>query len=163
MFRSRNWDVATLIGVSTPWKRIATYKVPNLPACPPGGCHCAWVWVPKGCGEPSMYMHGFKCKVTGAKSTTPLASAKPPVYCKDDRNKCVKGAKQMVVWHQAEGDNVFPPQSVSPGYNDAWGWASGAQSDIFEKSGATQPSSTSKASSSISPTLTNSYGMPTKR
>lgn len=31
---------------STPWKRIATYQVPqDLPACPEGGCHCAWLWV----------------------------------------------------------------------------------------------------------------------
>ena len=26
---------------STPWKRIATYQVPDLPACPAGGCICA--------------------------------------------------------------------------------------------------------------------------
>lgn len=35
---------------STPWKRVATYQVPkDLPACPPGGCYCAWLWVPDGC------------------------------------------------------------------------------------------------------------------
>lgn len=26
---------------STPWRRIATYSVPNLPACPEAGCICA--------------------------------------------------------------------------------------------------------------------------
>jgi hypothetical protein len=26
---------------STPWKRLATYQVPNLPACPADGCICA--------------------------------------------------------------------------------------------------------------------------
>jgi hypothetical protein len=78
-----------------------------------------------------MYMQGFKCKVTGANSTTPVAPAVPPVYCADDASKCVKGAKQMIVWHQLEGNNVFPPDGVSPGYNEAWGWSNGAQSDIF--------------------------------
>ena len=41
----------------TPWKRLATYKVPDLPACPEGGCTCAWLWIPNGCGEPNMYVH----------------------------------------------------------------------------------------------------------
>lgn len=41
----------------TPWKTSATYQVPaGLPACPEGGCTCAWVWVPRGCGQPNMYM-----------------------------------------------------------------------------------------------------------
>jgi len=43
-----------------------------------------------------MYMQGFKCKVTGATSTAPLAKAQAAVYCKDDPTKCVKGAKQMI-------------------------------------------------------------------
>ncbi|KAF8823649.1 hypothetical protein HHX47_DHR9000435 [Lentinula edodes] len=31
---------------STPWKRLTTYEVPaNMPACPEGGCICAWGWV----------------------------------------------------------------------------------------------------------------------
>ncbi|KAI5897036.1 uncharacterized protein SCHCODRAFT_01351492 [Schizophyllum commune H4-8] len=29
----------------TPWRRLATYEVPNLPACPEAGCICAWGWV----------------------------------------------------------------------------------------------------------------------
>lgn len=28
--------------ISTPFKLLATYDVPDLPACPPGGCHCVW-------------------------------------------------------------------------------------------------------------------------
>ncbi|KAF2436172.1 hypothetical protein EJ08DRAFT_579062, partial [Tothia fuscella] len=107
----------------TPWKRLATYQVPAaMPACPPGGCTCAWLWVPKGCGQPNMYMQGFKCKVTRATSTAPIAAAVPPTYCKDDKTKCTKGAKQMIAWNQAEGKNVFPPNGVSPAYNEAWGW-----------------------------------------
>jgi hypothetical protein len=38
----------------TPWKRLATYKVPDLAACPEGGCTCAWLWIPNGCGEANM-------------------------------------------------------------------------------------------------------------
>jgi len=38
----------------TPWKRLATYEVPDLPACPEGGCTCAWLWVPDGCGQGNM-------------------------------------------------------------------------------------------------------------
>jgi hypothetical protein len=38
----------------TPWKRVATYQVPNLPKCPEGGCTCAWLWVPDGCGQSNM-------------------------------------------------------------------------------------------------------------
>lgn len=38
----------------TPWKRLATYGVPNLPKCPEGGCTCAWLWVPENCGQSNM-------------------------------------------------------------------------------------------------------------
>lgn len=38
----------------TPWRRLATYQVPDLPKCPEGGCHCAWLWIPNGCGEANM-------------------------------------------------------------------------------------------------------------
>jgi hypothetical protein len=34
-------SIQKLIITSTPWKRIATYQVPDLPACPPAGCYCA--------------------------------------------------------------------------------------------------------------------------
>jgi hypothetical protein len=134
-----------LISYSTPWKRLATYEVPDLPACPVGGCTCAWLWVPKGCGQPNMYMQGFKCTVTGATATHAVAPAQPPVYCKDDASTCVKGAKQMIVWNQAEGNNVQPPQFVSPGYNAAWGYLPGAQDDIFVPGGSTAPSSSAPA------------------
>lgn len=38
----------------TPWKRLATYQVPDLPACPEEGCHCAWLWIPNDCGQANM-------------------------------------------------------------------------------------------------------------
>jgi len=77
----------------SPWHRLATYQVPqDLPPCPEGGCHCAWLWVPKGCGIPNMYMQGFKCNVTGSTSTKTVAPAKPPTYC-GDGSPCVTGGK----------------------------------------------------------------------
>jgi len=57
--------------------------------------HVFFTQVPNGCGIPNMYMQGFKCIVTNARSTTPVAPAVPPVWCEDDQSKCVKGAKQV--------------------------------------------------------------------
>ncbi|KAL4865341.1 hypothetical protein BDV12DRAFT_211111 [Aspergillus spectabilis] len=110
----------------TPWKRFATYEVPaGLPACPEGGCTCAWLWVPNGCGQPNVYMAGYKCNVTGATSTSQLAPAQPPVYCENDESKCISGAKQMIAWNQRTGNNVDPPSGKTPMYNDAWGFRNG--------------------------------------
>lgn len=134
---------------STPWQREATYQVPkSLPACPPGGCTCAWLWVPRGCGQPNIYMQGFKCQVSGATSTTPLAKAQPPAQCEDDASKCVTGAKQMIVWNQLTGNNVFPKNGQTPAYNARNGFKPGAQDDIFAGAPA-GPVSSSVASNSF--------------
>jgi hypothetical protein len=114
---------------NTPWKRIAVYDIPaDLPACPADGCTCAWLWVPDGCGTANEYMAGYKCNVTGATSTVPVGTAKPPVYCADDSSKCQAGPKQMVIFNQAEANNVDPPSGASPGYNTKMGWAHGKHS-----------------------------------
>jgi hypothetical protein len=114
---------------NTPWKRIAVYDIPaDLPACPADGCTCAWLWVPDGCGTANEYMAGYKCNVTGATSTVPVGTAKPPVYCADDSSKCQAGPKQMVIYNQAEANNVDPPSGASPGYNTKMGWAHGKHS-----------------------------------
>ncbi|KAK1702107.1 hypothetical protein BDP67DRAFT_280793 [Colletotrichum lupini] len=117
------------ISESTPWKRVASYQVPDLPACPVGGCYCAWLWIPDGCGQPNMYMQNFKCNVTNAVSTKRLGIAKPPVACRDDSRKCVAGPKQLIAWNQAEGNNV-QDVGYSPGYNARMGFKPGAQNDI---------------------------------
>ncbi|KAK1527329.1 uncharacterized protein CCOS01_07591 [Colletotrichum costaricense] len=134
----------------TPWKRVASYQVPDLPACPVGGCYCAWLWIPDGCkialayepplahltdsfiagGQPNMYMQNFKCNVTNAVSTKRLGIAKSPVACRDDSKKCVAGPKQLIAWNQAEGNNV-QDVGYSPGYNARMGFKPGAQNDIF--------------------------------
>ncbi|KIL67972.1 hypothetical protein M378DRAFT_9212 [Amanita muscaria Koide BX008] len=117
---------------NTPWKRVTTYDVPSaLPACPSGGCICAWGWVPNGCGQPNIYHLGYKCKVTGATSTTPIPQAQPPVWCEDDMSKCVTGAKQMLYWNQLEGNNIqvdgydLAGSRKSPAYNQKCGFADG--------------------------------------
>ncbi|TFK65698.1 hypothetical protein BDN72DRAFT_772988 [Pluteus cervinus] len=117
----------------TPWKRLTTYDIPAaMPACPPDGCICAWGWIPNGCGQPNMYHQGFKCNVTGATSTTPIAPPQPPVWCEDDPSKCVQGSKQMLYWNQAQGDNIevsgsdLSGEPKSPAYNAKCGFSDGA-------------------------------------
>ncbi|KAK3373024.1 hypothetical protein B0T24DRAFT_678506 [Lasiosphaeria ovina] len=110
---------------SIPWKRITTFDVADLPACPDGRCYCAWL------GEPNMYMQNFKCHVTGATSTTLPGPAQPPVYCANNTSSCVSGPKQMIAWHQSSGNNVVAPGDVTPPYNAIMGFQDGAQTDIF--------------------------------
>ena len=136
----------------TPFRSAATYQVPAaMPACPEGGCTCSWHWVPRGCGQPNIYMQGFKCHVTGATSTTPLAKAQAPIMCDTDSSKCVQGAKQMIVWNQLTGNNVVTTGSQTPAYNLRNGFKPGAQDDIFEGAPSASPaSSTTSASVMIS-------------
>jgi hypothetical protein len=85
---------------------------------------------------PPRYMQGFKCTVTGASPTAKLlAKAQVPIYCENEPEKCIKGAKQMLAWHQATGNNIETAEGVTPNYNQKCGWAEGAQKDIFENSG----------------------------
>ena len=118
----------------TPWHTEAIYSVPAaVPACPEGGCTCAYLWVPHGCGQPNIYMQGFKCMVTGATSKTPVAKAQPPKMCTSDPSSCVSGSKQTIVWNQMDGNNVDTTgTSDTPAYNERCGFKPGAQDDIFE-------------------------------
>ncbi|TEB24653.1 hypothetical protein FA13DRAFT_1638373 [Coprinellus micaceus] len=123
----------------TPWKRVTSYDVPaDMPACPEGGCICAWGWVPNGCGQPNMYHQAFRCKVSGARSTTPVKTpAKPAVWCEGDEAKCLSGPKQMVYWNQLEGNNVFVDgrnragELKAPSYNMVMGFRDGASLIFF--------------------------------
>ncbi|KAL0576610.1 hypothetical protein V5O48_005368 [Marasmius crinis-equi] len=116
----------------TPWFREVTYEIPDLPACPEGGCVCAWGWVPDGCGEPNMYMQPFKCIVTGTPGSRAVAPAKPPVYCENSPQACTPGAKQMVYYNQLEGNNIeFVQAKGNPTYNGRLGFQNGRQTDIF--------------------------------
>ncbi|KAF8227927.1 hypothetical protein L208DRAFT_1365571 [Tricholoma matsutake] len=120
------------VAYNTPFKRLTTYSVPaRMPACPPGGCICAWGWVPNGCGEPNMYHTAFKCNVTGATSTVSLATPKPPVWCEGNPSQCTKGAKQMIFWNQLDGNNInvtgydLEGNHKSPAYNNKCGFPNG--------------------------------------
>ena len=79
-----------------------------------------------------MYMEPIKCNVTGATSTTPVAPGKAPVWCEDDQSKCVKGAKQMLYWHQQDGNNIetegydLAGSPKSPAYNMKCGFKDGS-------------------------------------
>lgn len=127
-----------------------------MPACPPGGCTCAWLWVPRGCGQPNIYMQGFKCKVSGATSTTPLAKAQAPAQCDDDSSKCVAGAKQMIVWNQLTGNNVVTKDRQTPAYNLRNGFKPGAQDDIFAGAPVAPVSSATTSTTSAAVEITSS-------
>jgi hypothetical protein len=141
------------VAYNTPYELVATFDVPaNMPACPADGCICAWGWVPNGCGQFNLFMGGYKCMVTGATATAPVAAPKPPVWCQDDSSNCTAGAKQMILWNQLDGNNVFVSgvddsgNRKHPGYNEKMGFANGAQNDIFE-SGSSSSGSSNQASS----------------
>ena len=78
-----------------------------------------------------MYHLGYKCKVTGATSTTPIGVGRPPVWCEDDQTKCVQGPKQMIYWNQLDGDNIevegydLSGSPKSPAYNKKCGFQDG--------------------------------------
>ena len=89
------------------------------------------------CGEPNMYMQGFKCKVSNSISTTPLATPKPAVWCEGQPKKCTKGAKQLIGWNQKSGNNIklegFDQSGnhKSPGYNNKCGFSDGEFCEKF--------------------------------
>ncbi|KAJ3966637.1 hypothetical protein EV361DRAFT_808689 [Lentinula raphanica] len=120
------------VAYNTPWKRETTYDIPaELPACPDGGCICAWGWIPNACGEANMYFEGIRCQVTPGSNSKPVGTPKPPVWCEDDSSACVTGPKQMLFWHQASGNNIevsgldLAGEFKSPGYNAKCGFANG--------------------------------------
>ncbi|KAG1739391.1 uncharacterized protein EDB91DRAFT_1134902 [Suillus paluster] len=148
---------------NTPWKRVTSYDVPkDMPACPAAGCTCAWVWIPNGCGEPNIYMQGFKCMVTGATSTTPIATPKAPVWCQEDQSTCTEGAKQILIWNQAEENNIvvngtdLSGSNKSPAYNSNCGFNDGAQNDIFATSSSAMATSSPTVSAALAPAVSSS-------
>ncbi|PBK92162.1 hypothetical protein ARMGADRAFT_1013399 [Armillaria gallica] len=158
--------VVFTVAPKTPWKLVASYDVPAaMPACPDGGCICAWGWVPNSCGIPNMYMHPFRCTVTGATGTTAVGTPKAPEWCEDDQSKCVSGPKKFIIWNQNEADTVsvsgydLAGEPKSPGYNTKMGFQGGAQNDIF--TGASTGGSSSSGSGSSSSTSHSAEYAPT--
>lgn len=68
----------------------------NMPACPPGGCICAWFWQGQDSAN-EMYMTGFKCDVEGGVSGATPGTPKPATLCKD--GNCATGPKQPLIWY----------------------------------------------------------------
>ncbi|KAG6900141.1 hypothetical protein C0993_002290 [Termitomyces sp. T159_Od127] len=84
-----------------------------------------------GCGEPNMYMLPYRCKVTGVTGDAAVAPGTPAVWCEDDPSQCIPGAKQMIYWNQAEGNNIevigtdLAGSPKSPAYNAKLGFVNG--------------------------------------
>ncbi|KAG8714139.1 hypothetical protein FRC11_009714 [Ceratobasidium sp. 423] len=154
------------------WDRFTDFQIPaNMPACPNGKCTCAWFWQHReDSGGDEMYMNGFQCKVTGATATTAIPKGQVPVRCVDDSSKCVKGAKQPFYWDQAERNNMFEGIYTPPLYLDSYGFADGAQNDIWDtvggssgaasKSADTSSSTSAAASTSVAVAATSSTQAP---
>ncbi|CAE6451815.1 unnamed protein product [Rhizoctonia solani] len=123
------------------WDRFTDFQIPaNMPECPNGKCICGWYWQHReDAGGDEMYMNNFQCKITGATSNTPIPQGQVPVRCVGDPSKCVKGAKQPFYWDQAEGNNVFENIYTPPLYLDSYGFADGAQNDIWDTVGGASP------------------------
>ncbi|KAJ3568658.1 hypothetical protein NP233_g5568 [Leucocoprinus birnbaumii] len=147
------------------WYKYTNFAVPaQMPACPQGGCTCAFFWIhAPDSGAPQIYMNGFHCDVTGAKSDAPaIAKSQVAKRCGYDPatgrsgspNNCTIGAKQPLYWYQKERNNMFEGPLDPPVYNDLYGFKDGAQDDIFEssssKSAKSSKSSTSSKSSKTS-------------
>ncbi|KAI0787686.1 hypothetical protein C8Q74DRAFT_1366521 [Fomes fomentarius] len=124
------------------WYLNTEFEVPQLPACPEDGCHCAWFWVHSiDSGSQQIYMNGFKCKITGNVGTQILGKPAVPRRCGTDPHQegadvahpgnCTVGAKQPIYWYQKERNNLFEGTYQAPYYNDLYGFHDGAQNDIF--------------------------------
>jgi len=135
-------------------RQLQAFDIPALPACPGGKCVCGWFWVHKSVGgTDQMYMTGFQCNVTNP-SKRSLAKSVPPVRCDGQRpcylypnwgnitNVCPK-AKQPIYWANNERNNVANPTNwqCAPTFNVEYGFADGAQKEIFADSFAELPGS----------------------
>ncbi|KDQ59092.1 hypothetical protein JAAARDRAFT_652144 [Jaapia argillacea MUCL 33604] len=127
------------------FNRFTDFQVPKrMPACPEGGCTCAWFWIhsPDSGGEQN-YMTGFRCNVTGATSNVPVAKSQVPRRCGADPDNgkmqaspgnCTYGSKTPFYWFQAERNNMFEGTYSPPFYTDLYAFFDGSQDDIFQDS-----------------------------
>lgn len=152
------------------WNRFTDFPVPaKMPACPNGKCICAWLWQHQpDAGGDEMYMNGFQCSVTGATATTPIPQGKVATKCADDATKCVKGPKTPFYWDQADSNNIFNGIYDPPMYLDSFGFADGAQNDLWDSvdgsssAAAAKSSTTAAASTSVAVAATTSTSVATQ-
>ena len=114
-------------------QRETAFEIPaNLPACPEGGCTCAWFWQGKNSLD-EMYMTGFRCDVKGGAVTSDYPVPAPPT-----KDSPKTGPTQPVYWANQGSNLDFTPNfETKPMYNEAWGWTPGAQTGAFGAGGAT--------------------------
>jgi len=110
------------------------FSIPNLPACPNGKCMCAWFWIHKSIGgSDQMYMTPFVCNVANASSTAQAVDvrrAQPPRKCYDPTT-CTQGPRNPMYWKNEGSQNMPEGGHYAPTYSILYGFAEGAQKDIF--------------------------------
>jgi len=80
------------------------------------------------------YNNVYRCNVTGATSNheLPLGVGQVPKECESNPADCVKGPKQPIYVWQKTGNNVEKqPGKKYPTYTMEYGFADGAQTDLF--------------------------------
>jgi hypothetical protein len=122
-----------------PWRRAVDFQIPaNLPKCPPGGCHCLWGWIHSSeAGTQQMYQVMYRCQVTGQTGNVALPAPKIANKCPTDRSNCTVGAKQPHYWLQNERNNNNQWWTDPPYYNSDYGYANGAQFDLWDADSTT--------------------------
>ncbi|KAI5477703.1 Galactose-binding domain-like protein [Pseudohyphozyma bogoriensis] len=132
-----NWDNIAIFSVQQQCvkQKVTSFEIPEkMPACTGEKCICAWFWLANN-GTGNFYMTAFDCKITNvaADATPIMKTLVDPITCKDN-SSCTypTGAKRPIyTWN--EPYNVLSPGNDNrPGYHDDWGFADGAQNDIFE-------------------------------
>ncbi|KAI5840628.1 hypothetical protein BZA05DRAFT_16288 [Tricharina praecox] len=140
-----------------------TFDVPKvMPKCPDGGCICAWFWQGQSSAD-EMYMTGFRCNISGGSSTASISSPKAPKYCPS--GGCVSGPKQPMYWANDNSNIAYSGDYYQkPSYNAKWGFANGAQNDIVSVGKGSPTASTTLATVTRKPSVTNTskFAIPTK-
>ncbi|GFZ45114.1 hypothetical protein JCM24511_02840 [Saitozyma sp. JCM 24511] len=129
------------VNYSSVWWRETAYEIPaGLPSCPSGGCLCTWNWLheadhTEGYGS-EIYNVMYRCNVSGSTNdASVVGTGKVPTYCEDAPWNCTSGPKVPMYIYQADGNNLVD-NGQRPTYNARYGFADGAQNDIFTSGGA---------------------------
>lgn len=133
-------------------QRQTTFSLPaNLPACPKGGCTCAWFWQGKNSAL-EMYMTGFRCDVQGG-----VATASYPTPAAPRRGRTITGPTQPMYWANTPTNlDYTPTYATKPSYNSAFGWKNGAQTSAFGDAAGGNDTETSTSTSRDAESLATS-------